>query len=306
MKKLFIFIISVLGVVAIADIVSGIVLDRYTRTHRLPGDLAPIDYMLKEADQDVIIVGNSAILNSLMPSVVSDSTGYSVYNGASNGQSLPFFHTMVDAILNRYTPKAIVIGLQTSILRDKGPGERYNILSPYYRQGYVTIDSCFESASTLEPYLLKSTFYRYNNIWFRILLYHLTDRTEHTSDGFIAKPSGGIQPDIEVLKGEGSPTPQRIAELRTILEKCRQKDVRVIIMWPPEYRKYTSERQTKKAVEHLVREFDNVCVIDDSADSLFLASPQFFFDNLHLNADGALIYSKSKATQLRQYLCEKS
>lgn len=300
MKKLLIFVIGVIALVVVSDIAAGYMFDKYTDSHTLPGDLAPIDYMLKEADQDVIIIGNSAIINSLMPSVISDSTGLSIYNGGSNGQTLPFFHTMTNAILTRHTPKAIILGLQSNVLVDSGIGDRYNILTPYYGHGYSTIDSCLESTSALEPYLLKSTFYRYNGIWFRILLYHLTKSKERSADGFIAKPAGGLLPELNYVDNDGMPNAARMAELTAILEECRRRDIRVIVIWPPQYTVYTAGREVKAQANRLASAFSNVTIIDDSADSLFLTSPELFYDNVHLNADGALLYSKLKASQLKK------
>lgn len=301
MKKLILFITGVLAAVVILDYAAGVATRGYLRTHRLPGDCASIDYTVKDIDEDVIILGNSVILNSLMPSVLSDSIGMSVYNSASNGQELIFFYSLLDCILQRHTPKAIILGLRGDLFTSEGIGDRYSILSPYYGMGYEVIDSCLNSTSDHAPMFMKSTFYRYNTIWWRILLYHFITPNEQGENGFIAKPIPPMAPELQPSEENDAPKTERLNTLKMIIDRCREKGVRLIAVFPPLY----YERHGVAAVTDAVKALcaaNGVAVIDDSTNPYYLSHPELFYDNTHLNKDGALHYSMSKAGELKTML----
>lgn len=300
MKKLLIYIIAVLATVCVLDFGAGLLLSKYLRTHQLPGDCAAIDYTIKSSDEDVVIVGNSVILNSLMPEVLQDSLGVSVYNSASNGQQLAFFYSILDCILSRYTPEAVILGLREDLFSARGIGDRYSILSPYYEMGYEVIDSCLNSTSSYAPYFMKSTFYRYNMIWWRILLYHFITPNEQGANGFIAKPIPPIFPTLLPMGDSGEPEEECIRLLDKIVRRCNDAGVKLVAIYPPLLYEPKEEVHQSVIKEMLLRK--GVAVIDDSSNPYYLKHPELFYDNTHLNKDGALIYSREKASALKDIL----
>lgn len=301
MKRLLIFIASVVAIVAALDIAAGAMMRRYVASNRLPGDCAAIDFTVKEADADVIILGNSIALNSMMPSVMADTLGMSVYNGASNDQQLIFFYTMMDCILQRHTPRAFVVALRNNLFNNEGNGDRYNLLAPYYGMGYSVIDSTLESASAAEPLLLQSTFYRYNTVWWRILLYALSGAPTTPGDGFVAK---GIPPHPPVkiaTAGESLSRSENFALLERIIGRARAAGSGIIFVKPPQFVDYTTPSAVSDTLAAICRRH-GVALIDDTSDPQFMASPGLFFDAGHLNADGALIYSSRLASRLKPFL----
>lgn len=301
MKKVLIFIAGIIILVVGLDWLTGKVLNSYVRNHRLPGDCYSIDYTLKDLDSEIVIIGNSHVLNSLMPSVLSDTLGMSVYNSASNGQDLPFFHTMLRGILRRYTPKAVFIGVNETVFASEGIGERYNMLAPYYGLGYPMVDSCLTSRSRVDKIMMHSTFYRFNTVWWRILLYHVVDKG-HQPDGFIAKPTPPLPPARRTLTKDIPIVPARLKEFEEMLGECKAKGVKVVVFVTPEYADNRTPRTIVSRIRETVAEYDNAIFIDDYAAPLFQAHPDYFYDSDHLNADGALVYSKMKASQIKQFI----
>ena len=301
MKKVLIFIAGIVIAVVALDWLAGKALSSYVRNHTLPGDCYAVDYTLKSLDSEVVIIGNSHVLNSLMPSVLSDSLGMSMYNSASNGQYLPFFHTMMQGIFKRYTPRAILIGLDDAIFTKEGIGERYNLLAPYYGLGYPMVDSCLNSRSKTDKVMMNSTFYRFNTIWWRILLYHVVNK-EHEPDGFIAKPKPPMPPEYKTVTKDDPIVPERLEEFDRMLGECRAKGVKVVVFMTPVYIDNRTPRIIAQKIKETSAKYDNVMVIDDYADSVFQKHPEYFYDMDHLNADGALVYSKMKAPQLKRFL----
>lgn len=304
MKKFLIFLFGVIVLVVGLDYLAGKAVDSYVLSHRLPGDSYSIDYTLKDLNTDVVIIGNSHVLNSLMPSVLSDTLGLSVYNSASNGQQIPFFHTIQQCILKRYSPKAIILGVNEDVFMLKGIGDRYNILAPYYGLGFPMIDSCLTSQSKIDKLMHKSSFYRFNTIWWRILLYHIVNKG-HEPDGFIAMPQPPFPPKLNVVTQETLYVAETMAEFDRMLSECSAKNVKVIVIMPPIYVIDRTNHTITKKVEEIVRRYDNAMLINDASNKLFLSHPEYFFDDSHLNAEGALIYSKMKAPEIKEFLNKK-
>lgn len=300
MKRLILFIgISLLVVIAL-DFAAGRATKSYLRTHRLPGDCASIDYAIKDLDEEVVILGNSVALNSLMPSILMDSLSMSVYNAASNGQEIDFFHSILDCILRHHKPHTVIMGLRYDVFTTTGVGARYGILAPYYDMGYEIVDSCLREGAGKADVMLNSTFFRFNKIWLRILLYHFVVPNEQGENGFIAKPLPPVAPTLLEAGSSHAINPQRVATLEKIVALCREAGIRLVLVFPPLYYD-TSASTSADSVGTICNRLD-LTVIDDTSDPYFLKHPELFYDNAHLNKDGAEIYSRTKASQLKKII----
>ncbi len=298
MKKLLGFIFACAMLVSLTDLAFGAFSKCYVSNKPLPGDYESVDYLIKRGTDDVFILGSSIALNSLMPSVLEDSIGVTCFNGAANGQTLPFFESMMECVLKRHKPKMFILGLSPREFAGSGVGGRYNFLIPYYGNGYSMIDSCLEARDKYEPYLLKSSLYRYNTIWWRILLYHFITPGEPGEKGFVAKGIPYVFPTLYKMEASDSITEQRKREFLSMAERCRQNGVRLVVYFPPQY--YLTDRKsaTIRFVEKYCGEH-GILFYDDSDDEDFLNHKEWFYDNVHLNKDGAVVYSRMFTGRLR-------
>ena len=86
MKRLIIFIAIIISTVLVVDILFGVFSRYYVNNYQIPGDYRTIDYLIKETNDDVLIIGSSVALNSTISSVLEDSLNMSVWTGACNAQ----------------------------------------------------------------------------------------------------------------------------------------------------------------------------------------------------------------------------
>ena len=302
MKKLAFFLISIAFLLVVVDVLFGYAADIYVDKYGLRGDYRPIGYVMNETEDDILLLGSSVVINSIMPSVIEDSLEYTCYNAGANAQTLVYYHTMLNCVLQRYTPKAIVLGLTPGEFAYDGLG-RYNVLIPYYNQGYAEIDSVLESKDRYNSILLKSNLYRYNTIWFRILLYHILNYNEgNLVKGFMPHNVPFFPPTMRHFKADNSCITDRNLKLFTdIISVCRERGVELVVCFTPLYDRYED-------VPYVVKEIREICVYNnihcyyDTQDSLFLEHADWFYDNLHLNKYGALEYSKMFASRLKSIL----
>lgn len=300
MKKSVGFILSIVILLLIVDFLFGYAANLYVNKYGLRGDYQPIEYVVKQCKDDAIFIGSSVVINSLMPSVLEDSLGISCYNAGANSQTMYYFNTISNSILQRYTPKMIILGLRPEEFSGDGLG-RYHLLVPYYNKGYNEIDSVLESENKYEKYFLKSNLYRYNTIWFRILLYHFFRGNE--SEKIKNKGFSGHEKPLFPPHLANSSLSQYVSDNKKVLFErlvrlCKERGITLVVYSPPMYTIYKEKTGTVKALEKICTDND-IRYYYDTQDSLFLKHPEWFYDNDHLNKYGALEYSKIFASRLK-------
>lgn len=89
MKRVLVFIICTFSIVLITDIVFGVIVTNYVKSHHLPGRFQPLDKLIRQTDAEILLIGNSVIQDAINPQIVEDSMKLSCYNGGIAGQD-PF------------------------------------------------------------------------------------------------------------------------------------------------------------------------------------------------------------------------
>lgn len=302
MKIIIKFIAIVCFTIIAVDSLFGVICSYYTSNYHIPGDYKTVDHLLKNPKDEVYILGSSIALNSANPMVIEDSIKMSVWNGAANAQTLAYCDVMAEKLCSyKNNTKAIILGLRPTDFN--GGNGRINLLMPYYHTGINSLDNYLEDDSMTKRLLFKSSLYRYNTIWFRILLYNFIEPGEKGEKGFIAKPIPPLKPTLHCLKSEkGSLSTKGIKQIENIQRLCKKNDVSLFVYLPPMYDKYEGGADmSMKAIEELCTSLD-IPIINSSQDSTFLSHPEWFFDNVHLNKNGANEYSQILGHWLSSYL----
>lgn len=301
MKKLLIWILSVILIVVTVDILFGIGSRYYINKYQLKGDYRSSDHLINDSIEELIVLGSSVALNAIDTKAIADSLKINAFNGGSNGQTLPYYLTLMEIIAQKPGLKTVILGMNEQSFNDTGLGSRYNFLVPYYNTGHEGIDRRLESNSKLDKLLLKSSLYRYNNIWFRILLYSFIEPGIKGENGFVAKDIPAYFPNKTILNSlNDSVTAERANEFDQFVKICSENNIRLIVCIPPRY----ELRQHSNAGERFLKErahnqdfelwFD-ASTTDISNDSTL------FFDNVHLNYVGAGRYTNLIIDRLKSY-----
>ena len=294
-------VLSVIILVIAADLFLGYLSNLYTKKHEYPGDYLKIEYLMKKANEDIIILGSSVGINSYIPQMIEDSLGLTCFNGGCNAQQIPFFYCMAEAILHHHTPRYIILALRHFELVESDMG-RINLLNPYYRRGYKSIDEALESQNKREKYLLQSNLYRYNTIWWRIMLYYVKSFDELGHKGFVGKEVPAFYPKFIPETGEIKPVSKsKIEYFRNIAELCKDAGIGLIVAIPPVYMKTNNNSEEVICMKKLCKEYD-IPLIDNNQSEPFITHPELFHDNEHLNVNGARIMTSMFIEELKPYI----
>lgn len=302
MKKVLVYISCIITILFLIDNLLGLCSRHYIRNHQLTGRYRSLDRLIKEVDNDIILIGNSAILNSVDPQIIEDSLSMTCYNGGIVGQGIDFSETIIDCILQRHTPKMFILGLRPEEMGEKIGEGIYDVLKPYYKMGYNSIDDHFNQTGGFEHILLQSNMIRYNTIWIRVLLYMLFDNIKNQENGFMPKNIPLKTPELKHVTKYETPVMRKINCIERIIHKCEEKHIQLVICFPPTLLDF------KKDTIPCVMNVDSLCTIYkipcliDYNNKEFQLHPELFYDDEHVNKNGAIIYSKMIASRLKTLL----
>ena len=304
MKKVIIYIIGTVLCLFTADIIFGICSKYYIKNYQLIGRYQPLDRLIKNVDTDIIFIGNSAILNSVNPEIIEDCLSMTCYNGGTTGQGVFFFETIIDCILQRHTPKMFVVGLRPEEIGGNVGEGIYDVLKPYYGIGYTSIDEHFNKTSGFDHFLLHSNLLRYNTIWMRVLLYMLVDDTKYPENGFMPMNVPSNFPQVKQIETYEEPVKAKLECIERIIQKCQARKIKIVICYPPTLNSFKKkDLPCVKAIKDLCRRYKAPCLIDYN-NKFFQNHPELFYDNGHVNKNGAEKYSILLATNIHYTLYE--
>lgn len=302
MKKVLIYLTCIVAILIFADNILGMCSKYYIKNYQLTGRYRSLDRLLKEVNTDIILIGNSAILNSINPEIVENSLSMTCYNGGIVGQSIDFSETIIDCVLQRHTPQIFVLGLRPEEMGGNIGEGIYDVLKPYYKMGFKSIDDHFNQTSGLERFLLQSNLIRYNTIWVRVLLYMLYDNTKSLENGFMPKDIPSSLPKLKKIEKCEMPVEHKLKSIERIIQKCRNHNIKLIICFPPTLLTFENDMiPCVKAVNDLCTFHHIPCFIDYKNED-FQCRSDLFYDEEHLNKKGAVIYSKLMSNRFNTFV----
>lgn len=300
MKKVILYLIGIILCLTIADISFGICSKYYIKNYQLIGRYQPLDRLIKEVDSDIILIGNSGILNSVNPDIIEDSLSMTCYNGGITGQGVFFFETIIDCILQRHTPKTIIVGLRPEEVGGNIGEGIYDVLKPYYGMGYTSIDDHFNKTNGFDRILLHSNLLRYNTIWVRVLLYMLLDDTAYPENGFMPMERPSKIPQLHHIKEHEEPVKAKLDCIERIIQKCKARDINIAICFPPTLSHFKQDSiPCVNAIKDICRRYNTPCLVDYN-NKYYQSHPELFYDTGHVNKFGADIYTRKISSYLSQ------
>lgn len=306
MRKFLIWIFVVIITVVIVDFSLGYLFKNYLSSHTLPGDYESVEKVLRHNDSDILVLGSSVALNSINTKTLEDSLGLSAFDGGGNGQTFPFFLTMLKGAISTHIPKIVILCVQPSALTGHGVGERYNFLTPYYGEGISDIDLNMDSLKKHNDLFMKSSLYKLNTIWFRVLLYFFITPDIRGENGHIAKPEPPSFPIKQSGKIEHF-SDERLIQLKEFINVCKKNDIELVLLFTPLYTYFENLGESNNVIEqtsNLASEY-GFKTFNDIALEPFASNPELFYDNSHININGTKIYTDTIINRLKPFLHEK-
>lgn len=290
---------AVLAGVAVVDKVAGAGMNRLLDAVPVTQDIGKGRFAIREVETDVVIVGSSRAAHHYVSTMIADSLGCSVYNVGRDGCFFSDNLCVTNAILDRYSPKMIVLEVANDCLDERAKTNPEAMFPYYWDSQYIkdVIDSDVGWKANIQ---MLSTLYRYNATSFRTFGYGINGLLK----GKVEDPLCGQTPlKIEkrraplLLKKEQNDdneftiSDRKRLQLKVLLEKCKKQGVEIILVCSPIYRICSVNHVGNRALASLCREA-GVEYLDFSQEPIFLEHSEWFCDGSHMNYVGANEYTK--------------
>lgn len=296
-KKLATILISVLLSVIAIDCMLNAFVTHYIKNHSLPGDYEKINYIMRECDASFLLIGASQCANFFKVDIMEEELKTDIFNCGVNAQTAEFFDVILDRIVQTHPPKQVLVVLRPADLTSSAKG-RLNMLNIYYGIYTPRLDQYLDNDSLYQKIMLKSSLLRINTHWWRILLYHFISFDEMKQKGFIPKPVRNLHPDKKIKIDESISQkvteiiPQKKAVLDHIVQNCKKHHIKLYFSFIPTLVDYgQAGNPYSRILDNYCKEND-VYFLDDSILPEITDRHELFYDEHHLNADGAEIYTK--------------
>ncbi len=303
--KIVVFIL----IVAIADRGLGHILSKLYFNQK-KGDIHSLNFVLSECNADILIFGNSRAQHHYNSGLISSALKMSCYNaGQDGGHCILFPYAQIKIITERYTPKMIILEF-SGINNFPGAYDRLSIILPYYKE-FPQIRPLVLLRSPFERIKLMSSIYPFNSDLIDMIRFHTN--LQEDINGYIPLKT---RLNTDLLKEEPeivrlSETRKLVADanmadaLENIINLCQKKNISLFIITSPNFHS-VKEKQSplppaaEVAMDIIRRNHANY--LDFSSSPVFTGHPEWFADKVHLNEEGARIFSNMVADSIRHTL----
>ncbi|MBQ0016218.1 MAG: hypothetical protein KBT04_04480 [Bacteroidales bacterium] len=298
-------VVIVAALLLVCDVACGVVASRWLRYFHNRDSVSCIErasYVLGYCDEEIILIGSSRCAHGLESQVLEDSLrthhlDYKVYNAGYHNRGAVESACFLDAILDRYTPKAIVMEYYDYMFQcgdDSLLAANFVKFAPigkhnrYLRKGMNQV-SHYGVGSLVK---IHSGVYRIKQT--------LVEGMGSVDIRGGYEPIGGVMPS-DVLAPDGfslhgkplQPIQREVDAMRHIIQRCKAKGVLLIFVIAP----YFQPDACQSFLPSLACSEGVMCVDYYNTD-FFNAHPELFRDRSHVNHNGAHRFTSQLFTSI--------
>jgi len=287
--KIIIFIIILIGV----DQITGRIFNHlYFR--QVAGEYYRATYTIDSTKADILAFGSSRACYHYDPDIFEEKLNMSFYNSGRVGNYLLYNYATFMAVTKRYSPKLIIFDINPDeLIYHKSDYEGLATLLPYYI-GHPEMRDIIELRSSAERFKLYSASYPFNSLLINILVGNLklSERRQSYRKGYLPSYKKMVTSlaNNNLKETSGKIDEYKVDVINNIVSVCKIKNIRLLIVCSPIFNN-SKESPSYRIIKEIVKN-EHMHYLNFSNDSIFDNHPEYFQDNLHLNDDGAKVYSK--------------
>ena len=293
MRALLYKALAIIAIVAAIDLAVGWLTNRTLvgLSDRI-SQIGSIQQSMMTKKGDVLILGASCAKYHYDPRILADSLHMSVQNTGIGGMNMIYSDLVLQAYLERCTPRCIVVDVYGQL--DPGEG-RLPRIKPFYGLSQPVTRYYNTETNWQQRLKLQSNLYRLNGT-LDLLLRHQFNAA-NTTNGFAVK-EGEIPKLDTMVVHHFQMDSVKVRHLHHLVQLCRQHHVLPVFVLSP--RRYHDADQEAWMIA-FCRE-QNITLINELHTPIYYQTDGLFFDESHLNGKGAKIFSQRVASQLKTVL----
>ena len=245
--------------------------------------------------EEVLIFGSSRAYHHYNPDVIEKKLGLSCFNVGYAGQNIYFHLALLKAALERTKPKVVILDIMsidfemTDAAHDR---EKLGVLLPFVSKSAVYREAVLSRGKS-EQIKLLSSIYPFNSKALFLIRNNLTNQRSDVK-GFFGLPDKWKKPikynDDVIFAIDNN----KIEALYEFIDLCQNNNIKIYIFVSPYYKKFSPENNYSFIVKNIYEKYG--LIVNNYVNAKkYINSPQLFSDPVHLNKDGADIYSREVA-----------
>lgn len=289
----FVKLLLFCGVVFILDFLTGSVLKRFYFKQKA-GALYRTTYSIESTNADILIFGSSRATHHYVPDIFEKKLNLSYYNVGKDGNFIFYHYAVLKGILKRYKPKIIILDFINGELNTLQDGyDRISAVLPYIDK-HPEMKSIADIKSPYEKIKMVSRTYPYNSLLMSIIggTSGMNKNAEKEDRGFVPITKIWNTPaflDEELTFYELGPGKE--GAYTAFIDDCIKADIKLYVVCSP-YFKISKKFDYSLFLGKKIAKEKNIHFFDFSDDTTFRNHINLFADRLHLNIDGAKLFSE--------------
>lgn len=250
--------------------------------------------------EKILIFGSSRANHHYVPAIIEKELGKSCYNCGVDGTGIVNMYGRLSLILEHHTPELIVYDVAHAFDLLKNDNTKYLGKMRYFYHN-ETVKEIFALVDERERYKMLSNMYRFNSKAFQLIADNLTP-IQSENDGY--RPMfGKIDYDVnDANKAANKHSANdfdsvKIELLKRFILKCRNKCKLVFAISPY----YLNDQKIYTPIEDLCEKYD-IPLLAFNNDTAFIGKKELFADSVHLNDDGAKVFSEMISKIIKELL----
>lgn len=293
----------------LADRLTGTMLEYFFyRQHH--GDDYITMQVLDSTRADIIVMGSSRASHHYIPDTIEAYSGLTCFNGGRDNMGIHYTRACLRQMLERYQPKYVVLDLiPYNFILDNQHNQKYfdvqsSVLQPFASRHPLI----YEDIAGIDPWevwknkCIKT--YAFNSLAGSIVQNAFTHIGHAQVKGY--EPLKGAIDPATYGKQVFSFTPVSkgidtgaFRVLEDCLRLCQSHSVKVVLCFSPFYFTYHPEAALLERYQTLAAQY-GAMLLDYSAGEDYTGKANLFYDELHLNDEGARMFSVKLADEIRR------
>lgn len=284
----------------IADFALGSAFNHFYGTQKKGWDYRT-KYSIENTTANILLVGSSRVQQQYNPTFFEDRLQTTCYNAGRDGETFLYQYALLQGVLNRYQPKAILLECENNMfLQHPTSYERLSCLLPYYKN-HPEMRPVLQKRSPFEKLKLYSQMYPYNSLLFKIVIGNISKGEDEDIKGYVPLMGALHEEKRQVNFNKKYIMDSLKIQLFTqLVQQCTSKHIKLYLTCSPYFSQGYGNDQSLELAKKIAQQY-TVPFIDLSKGHPLLQQSNLYDDTAHVNNIGSKILSNIIVDSLLQY-----
>lgn len=271
---------------------------KYMQDHAKGGYVRHHNYILHQANEEILIFGSSRAIHHYNPKIITDSLGMSCYNCGQDGNGIVLFYGWWQLIEDRYHPKMIIYDVNPNF--DLLVSEDNHKYLGWLRSEYENkrVKQIFEDIDPTEKYKMHSMMFRYNSKFLQIITDCIHPLFRISSNGYLPYQGKMDKMRIKYKKNEDIRIDSlKLRYIHEFVKDTKKCGVKLVFVASPIW--YGTDEKEINCIKNISKMY-NIPFYDFSNNNSYVHKDVLFKDGNHLNSKGADLFTSELSHLLKE------